>query len=138
MREWLALVAVTVVALLALGCESDGGSGETPEVEATPQQSESQIAVRAREGLGEAARGLARESSCEALEFDGATGEWTAECVCPICFESQDIVVTMRVPDAPGAPARVERCVPLESGACKISPTVEPEEEGTGEGAPEG
>lgn len=127
MRTLVVFAAAACLALATLACESGGGSGGTPEATATPQQSASQITERAHDHLVDRAPGLGRESTCEVLEFDGVTGEWTAECVCPICYRSQDIVVTIRVPDAAGSEARVERCLPLESGACKISPTVEPE-----------
>lgn len=145
-KTWFVCAAVLVIALLALACESDGGGTDSPASEATPQQTESQIASRAQAGLMSVAPGLGRKSQCEAAEFDGASGEWTAECVCPICYKSQDIVVVMRVPDEPGSKTRVESCVPLESGACKISPerrpgaegSATPEGEETGEATPEG
>ncbi|MEX0801288.1 MAG: hypothetical protein WD379_08725 [Dehalococcoidia bacterium] len=137
MKTWFVCAAVIAVALLALACESDDGGTGSPASEATPQQAESQIKALAKEHLIGVAKGLGEKSACEAVEFDGASGEWKAECVCPICFESQDIVVVMRVPDAPGSRARVESCEPLESGACKISPERRPGAAATGETTPE-
>ena len=84
------------------------------------QLTEIEASTLGREALIGKAPGLGRESICESLEYDGLAKTWIVRCVCDNCYQGNDIIVTLSVPD-PRGEVRVLSCTPSTIGACKIA-----------------